>query len=104
MRRTLAVVMLALSLTLVGMPAASQAATRTCATRADYNAVRNGMSRPTVTRILHNPGRRVAAYTVLRVVRPLSVSVWRYRVCTRSTGWIAVTYVNGLVRIKSARW
>lgn len=96
MRRTAAV----LAAMLVALPllavAPAQAA-RTCAIRADYNAVRNGMSRTTVARILHNPGRQIAGIWAALETR-------KYPVCTRRSGYILVTFVYGKVRAKKAVW
>lgn len=90
----------ALAAMLVALPllvAAPAQAARTCAIRSDYNAVRNGMTRTTVARILHNPGRQIAGVWA-------AVNVRKYPVCTRRAGYILVTFVYGKVRAKKAVW
>lgn len=77
---------------------------RACAYRAQYNQVRNGQTRATVTRILRHPGTRIAYHVQPRLPYWLIFETRKYPVCNKRTAFILVYYLNGRVRAKVARW
>ena len=114
MRRFLLLALVALALLLPAAPAhavdpgtpqtTAIAAVRRCATKADYNRIRNGMTRKQVNAILRSAGTTVAYRAIPRVPYWLIFRTVKYPVCNKRTAFIIVQYLNDRVRAKSARW
>lgn len=84
---------------LIGIPTTAQADTKVCVSPGEYSHVHRGMTKRRVHRVFGSRGRRVA---FSRRGRHTS-EIRRYRGCPRRS-MVSVSYVNGRLRAKSARF